>query len=61
METSRERLSIAIAWCLAWGEEKEPQHELALLQQMRRALQHNGEIPEEMRSLVKQVEQLQKI
>ncbi|MBD2364641.1 type III-B CRISPR-associated protein Cas10/Cmr2 [Anabaena minutissima FACHB-250] len=54
-------VSIALAWCLAWGEEKKPQFDLSILQKMRQALQEGKEVPKEVRSLVKQVEQLQGI
>src|SRR5919199_231629 len=63
------KLSVGIAWCLAWGEQRQPQFELAVLQQMRQALNEGKEVPEEVRralplplaSLVQQVKQLQNI
>jgi CRISPR-associated protein Cmr2 len=63
------KLSVGITWCLAWGEQRQPQFELAVLQQMRQALNEGREVPEEVRralplplaSLVQQVQQLQAI
>ncbi|MEH2265931.1 type III-B CRISPR-associated protein Cas10/Cmr2 [Nostoc sp.] len=49
---------IAIAWCLAWGEERSPKYNLELLQQMRQALKDGKEVPKEVRFLVEQVQQL---
>jgi CRISPR-associated protein Cmr2 len=60
---SQNPITTAIAWCAAWGEEKKPQYDLSLLQQMRQALNDgkDEDIPQELRSLVKQVQQLQAI
>jgi CRISPR-associated protein Cmr2 len=52
---------IGIAWCLAWGKEKKPQYDLEVLQQMQQALINGGEIPEEVESIIKEVEKLQSI
>jgi CRISPR-associated protein Cmr2 len=60
-KTALEKLSIGIAWCLAWGEQRQPQFDLSLLQQMRQALIDGAEVPEELYSLVEQVQQLQAI
>ncbi len=54
-------ISIGIAWCLAWGNQRKPQVELAVLQEMRQALENGDEVPEQVRSLVTQVQQLQNI
>jgi CRISPR-associated protein Cmr2 len=53
-------ITIAIAWCLAWGEEKQPQFDLSVLQQMRRALDEGKEedVPLEVKSLVDEVKEL---
>jgi len=56
-----ENLSIGIAWCLAWGDKRESQINLAVLQQMRLALKDGKQVPEETQSLVEQVEKLQNI
>jgi CRISPR-associated protein Cmr2 len=50
---------IAIAWCLAWGEERSPKYNLEILQQMRQALKDGEEVPKEVQVLVKQVQELQ--
>ena len=54
-------ITTALAWCLAWGEEREPRFSLDVLQQMLAALKNKAEIPEEVRELVAQVRQLQGI
>lgn len=59
MTDSEKSIKIAIAWCLAWGEQHQPQFKLSVLQQMRQALDNGTEVPEEVRSLVQQVQQLE--
>ncbi len=57
-----EELYVGIAWCLAWGGDRQPQFDLAVLRQMRDALLKDGqEVPEETRAIVEQVKQLQNI
>ncbi|MGB3654162.1 MAG: type III-B CRISPR-associated protein Cas10/Cmr2, partial [Rivularia sp. (in: cyanobacteria)] len=51
-------LKTAYAWCLAWGEKREPKHDLEVLKAMREALNNGGEVPEEVNSIVKEVEDL---
>ncbi|MBE9079035.1 type III-B CRISPR-associated protein Cas10/Cmr2 [Romeria aff. gracilis LEGE 07310] len=51
-------IQIAIAWCLAWGDQAQPQVEIAVLYQMRQAMLGEGTMPEEMRSRLEQVRQL---
>ncbi|QMS87212.1 type III-B CRISPR-associated protein Cas10/Cmr2 [Nostoc edaphicum CCNP1411] len=52
---------IAIAWCLAWGNERKPKFDLAILQKMRQALKDGEDVPQEVRLIVEQVQQLQGI
>ncbi|NES19154.1 MAG: type III-B CRISPR-associated protein Cas10/Cmr2 [Symploca sp. SIO3E6] len=59
MTDSTNPITIAIAWCLAWGEGKQPQFDVTLLQQMRQALSEGKEVPEEVHSLVESVKQLE--
>lgn len=59
--TSPYLITTALAWCLAWGNQRQPQFDLTVLQQMRQALNDGTQVPEGVRSLVKQVERLQKI
>lgn len=59
MTHSLPNLSIGIAWCLAWGENFQPQFGLENLQQIRKAIVENQEIPEELQSIVEQVRQLE--
>ncbi|MDZ7960981.1 MAG: type III-B CRISPR-associated protein Cas10/Cmr2 [Aulosira sp. DedQUE10] len=54
-------VSVAIAWCLAWGDGREPNYSLELLQQMREALNDGKEVPEEVQVLVKQAQELQNL
>ncbi|MEH1945155.1 MAG: type III-B CRISPR-associated protein Cas10/Cmr2 [Nostoc sp.] len=56
-------VSIAIAWCLAWGNERQPQFDITVLQQMRDALNQNKakEVPEAVKAIVQQVEEWQNI
>lgn len=61
MSTSPSSITIAIAWCLAWGDQPQPQFDLAVLRQMQQALKNGTAVPEEVRSLVEQVERLQSI
>ncbi len=53
-------ISIGIAWCLAWGEKKEPKYGLDILQRMREALKEGKEedIPQEVAELVNTVKEL---
>ena len=61
MTNPSKSVTVAIAWCLAWGEERQPHFDLSVLQQMREALLDGKEVPEETRSLIEQVKQLQSI
>ncbi|HAZ49081.1 MAG TPA: type III-B CRISPR-associated protein Cas10/Cmr2 [Cyanobacteria bacterium UBA11369] len=61
MIDSDKSMTIALSWCLAWGDEYAPRFDLSILQQMRDALRDGGEVPEEVRDIVKQVQQLQAI
>ncbi len=49
---------IAIAWCLAWGDQGKPKYDLAVLQQMRQALKDGEEVPNEVQDLVDAVREL---
>jgi len=51
----------ALAWCLAWGEKREPQQQLALLKQMRESLNQGQQTPSALNSIVEQVRELQNI
>lgn len=63
MAKHEQKILTAIAWCLAWGEQREPQFDMTVLQQMRQALSIGelDEVPESVRLLVQQVQQLQTI
>jgi CRISPR-associated protein Cmr2 len=52
---------IALSWCLAWGDGREPKCDRDVLKAMKQALENNGQIPTEVRDIVAQVEQLQQI
>ena len=61
MSNSEKSMEIALAWCLAWGEERKPQFDPSVLQQMRQALKNGAEVPEEVKAIIEQVRQLQSI
>ena len=55
------RIAIALAWCLAWGEQRESQLPLETLQQMRQALRGQAEMPPEAQTIASQVQALLEI
>ncbi|MEG4518117.1 type III-B CRISPR-associated protein Cas10/Cmr2 [Microcoleus sp. AT9b-C3] len=61
MESCWSAIAIGIAWCLAWGEGREPLFDLSVLQEMRRALNSGEEVPEDVREIVERVRELQAI
>jgi len=38
-------IAIGIAWCVAWGDRREPQFAIGVLQEMRQALCRKGGFP----------------
>ena len=54
-------IATGIAWCLAWGEGREPQFDINVLWEMRRALNAGEEVPAEVKQIVDRVQQLQAI
>jgi CRISPR-associated protein Cmr2 len=61
MKNSSNSIEIGIAWCLAWGEGREPQFDLSVLQEMREALNAGEEVPAEVKEIVDQVRELEKL
>jgi CRISPR-associated protein Cmr2 len=57
--TNTNSMMTAIAWCLAWGNEKTPQFDLPVLQKMQQALNAGEQVPSPLQNLVSQVQQLQ--
>lgn len=55
------KISTGIAWCLAWGEEREPKYNSNILKEMRQALMNGGKIPEEVSDVVDAVKELEKL
>lgn len=53
-----EAITIALAWCLAWGEEEQPQVALSVLQQMWQGMRSGGQIPKDVHSYIEQAEGL---
>jgi len=53
-------IAIGIAWCLAWGEGREPR-DIRVLQEMRQALASGGEVPADVREIVDRVRELEKL
>ena len=58
MIDSDKSMTIALSWCLAWGDKYTPGFDLSILQQMRDALRDGGEVPEKVRDIVEQVQRL---
>jgi CRISPR-associated protein Cmr2 len=50
-------IATGIAWCLAWGDEREPR-DIRVLEEMRRALNSGEEVPAEVREIVDRVQEL---
>jgi CRISPR-associated protein Cmr2 len=61
MTTARIEITIALSWCLGWGDGKQPIHEITILEQMRQALRSDAAIPEATRSIVERVKALQEL
>lgn len=61
MKSCWSAIAIGIAWCLAWGDRREPQFEIGVLQEMRRALNSGEEVPEDVREIVDRVRELEKL
>ena len=61
MQNSASSIATGIAWCLAWGEGREPQFDINVLWEMRRALNAGEEVPAEVKQIVDRVQQLQAI
>ena len=55
------KIRTGIAWCLAWGEGREPKHNIDILKKMREALMNEGEIPGEVSEIVDAVKELEKL
>ncbi len=58
---SKRSITIAIAWCLAWGSDKEPAIEHGVLVQMREAMKASNPVPSETQPFVDLAETLQAI
>ncbi|NEQ53291.1 MAG: type III-B CRISPR-associated protein Cas10/Cmr2, partial [Leptolyngbya sp. SIO3F4] len=54
-------IEVGLAWCLAWGDGKQPQVDIKVLQQMRQAMLGGEQVPEKVRLYVEQVRQLARI
>ncbi|PSF37380.1 type III-B CRISPR-associated protein Cas10/Cmr2 [Aphanothece hegewaldii CCALA 016] len=60
-EISARNIKIALSWCLAWGNQRQPQFDLTILEKMREALFQNKQLPKQVQTLVQQVETLQEL
>ncbi|MEG3955191.1 hypothetical protein [Microcoleus sp. herbarium2] len=58
MKSCWSSIATGIAWCLAWGDQREPQFDIGVLQEMRRALNSGEEVPENVREIVDRVREL---
>ena len=56
-----QQMTVAIAWCLAWGTEKKPGVSLKLLHDMRKAILAGAEAPIEINEYVEQAQALQSL
>ncbi|MEA5565763.1 type III-B CRISPR-associated protein Cas10/Cmr2 [Anabaena sp. UHCC 0399] len=56
MTDSQKNIAVAISWCLAWGNQREPNN---LVTQTRKALTEKKELPQEFQELVNKVQKLQ--
>ena len=61
MKSCWSAIAIGIAWCLAWGDQRKPQFDISVLQEMRRALNSGEEVPAEVREIVDRVRELEKL
>lgn len=61
MQNSASSIATGIAWCLAWGEGREPQFDITVLLEMRRALDSGEEVPAEVKEIVDRVRALEKL
>jgi len=59
MKNQRQRINTAITWCLAWGEQREPDKMLS--QEILQALRNGESVTNEVAEIVEQVNQLQAI
>lgn len=50
-----DQTATAIAWCLAWGAENNPQYGLQVQDQMQQAISGKGDLPDEVQEIVEQV------
>ncbi|NQE37787.1 type III-B CRISPR-associated protein Cas10/Cmr2 [Microcoleus asticus] len=60
MKSCWSSIAIAIAWCLAWGDQREPR-DIKVLHEMRRALNSGEEVPQDVREIVDRVRELEKL
>lgn len=58
MKSCWSSIATGIAWCLAWGDQREPQFEIGVLREMQRALNSGEEVPEDVREIVDRVREL---
>jgi CRISPR-associated protein Cmr2 len=61
MQNSASSIATGIAWCLAWGEGREPRFDITVLLEMRRALNSGEEVPTEVKEIVDRVRALEKL
>jgi CRISPR-associated protein Cmr2 len=61
MNDFQKRITVAIAWCLAWGEAKSPQEDIQVLRQMRRAMMDGKSVPDVAQPYLEQIQQLKQL
>ncbi|MCT7987607.1 type III-B CRISPR-associated protein Cas10/Cmr2 [Laspinema olomoucense] len=58
MTDTKLKITAALAWCLAWGDERESLLPLPTLQKMQNAILNGQEVPAETREIVQQIKKL---
>ncbi|MEG4496219.1 type III-B CRISPR-associated protein Cas10/Cmr2 [Microcoleus sp. F10-C6] len=61
MKSCWSAIATGIAWCLAWGDKREPQFDISVLEEMRGALNSGEEVPPQVREIVDRVREMEKL
>jgi CRISPR-associated protein Cmr2 len=56
IENATSKITIALTWCLAWGNQRQPQYSFDILNQAREALNSKQDVPTEIQDIVQQVQ-----
>lgn len=58
MKSYQNSITIALSWCMAWGEERTSNVDIAVLHEIREALITGGKVPDQVREIVEQSKKL---